>query len=106
MYDVIEELGLSREAADRFLAKCARSGACVLWTGETQKGWPNFCLAHSPRRRVVRADALAFWCKHARIPDPIVGHTCGHKACVNPDHIEMDRETALQRAKWWVHGRK
>lgn len=73
-----------REAA-RFWSKTVRQGDCLLWTGyKDRDGYGTFGL----RRASRKAHRVALWLSQRPIPEGcVVNHTCGHRACVNPQHL-------------------
>jgi hypothetical protein len=71
---------------------------CWPWLGgRDTKGYGTFCL-HSKKQKAHR---LICKLKGRPIPDHLVGmHTCNHKWCVNPDHIEPGTDLENIRAAY------
>jgi hypothetical protein len=71
----------------RFDSKWLTVGDCRIWQGPLDRdGYGNFYL----RRKGRRAHRVAWYSLHGEIPEGmVVNHTCRHRACVNPQHLNL-----------------
>ena len=77
----------------RFMERVVISGGCVLWLGVVDKG--GYARIKPPRWLGVPRSVgtyghrLVFWLVNGEVPagGMYVTHSCGHAACVNPDHL-------------------
>jgi HNH endonuclease len=93
---VAERMGTSRNLARtadrRFEDMVSKGPACWLWTGSvTRLGYGQFSvMVTRGRRRMVPAHRFAWEQAFGAIPDATdVGHRCGNRACVRPDHLQL-----------------
>lgn len=70
----------------RFWAKVDKSGECWVWTGRlNQYGYGYFHIG----KKSQLAHRLAYvFAGGTLTPNIILHHTCGHRACVNSEHLE------------------
>ena len=75
--------------------KAKPSGDCLLWVGSScQDGAPR---VHWNKKK-YRAQRLLYKLTHHWFDEKnLVITTCGHKKCVNPDHLKMQRRDILNR---------
>ena len=79
-----------------FWERVEASGDCLMWTGPTQKDGSG---VYRTGGKSIAAHRFAYELKHGPIPNGVTTrHTCGNRACVNPEHIEInDAETRFWR---------
>lgn len=77
-------------APDRFWDHVfIRDDGCYLWTRSLIKGYGRFRTG-GRGSLVVSAHRWAYEQEHGPIPEGFhLHHTCGERACVNPDHLEL-----------------
>lgn len=70
--------------------------ACIIWTGAIHDGYPMI-----GRRRAHR---VAYEQVYGQLRnDLVLHHTCDHKACVNPDHLEpMTQAEHMRLHRTWA----
>lgn len=69
----------------RFQSKTTRRGDCLIWTGQTDKDGYGIITF---RRASRKAHRVAMWLANRAIPPGfVVNHSCRHRACVNPAHL-------------------
>jgi len=78
---------LTSAEVERFRAKFEVQGECWIWQGPPDKdGYGTFYL----RKRGRRAHRVAWYWQNGPIPDGLViDHSCRHRSCVNPDHLNL-----------------
>ncbi|MEW2478704.1 hypothetical protein AB0876_03860 [Mycobacterium sp. NPDC049093] len=60
--------------------------ACWMWTGYAQNGYPS--VSHKGQNTPTKV--AVYELLRRPIPDGHrLRHTCPHKACVNPNHLEL-----------------
>jgi hypothetical protein len=82
-----------RPLVDRFWEKVDKNGPVVIaelgpcweWTGALSSGYGSINIGSHTTEGAHR---VSYVLKHGRIPDGLyVLHKCGHRPCVNPDHL-------------------
>lgn len=81
------------ELRARFMAHALHADdGCVLWVGATKDGYGIFTFAY----RVLLAHRVAWLLAHGRMPATrMIAHSCGRRACVNPDHLYETNASAF-----------
>lgn len=93
---------------DRFNSKWMQSGDCHLWQASKDRdGYGIFGF----RRASRKAHRVALFLAGRLIPEGyVVNHTCGHRHCVNPQHLTVvsTSENALRdsRSLGYVNSQK
>ena len=72
-----------------FWSKVDKTEGCWLWTGALESnGYGRFSLHLDGEPRRWGVHALAYTLTYGFVPEGHqVNHTCGNRACVNPDHL-------------------
>jgi hypothetical protein len=79
---------VQREPIDRFMAKVEIVGDCWLWRGNRCSGYAYFFPGGDRRTPCVRGHRWSYEHFVGPVPDGLVlGHTCEHRHCVNPEHV-------------------
>lgn len=101
-------MNLTTPEHERFMSKITKRNGCWLWEGPLDRdGYGMFYL----RRRNRRAHRVGWFLLRGEIPrGMVVNHKCGHRHCVNPQHLEIvtTRQNSLKdsRAVGAVNARK
>lgn len=81
------------------MSKVEKRNDCWLWQGQLDKdGYGTFYL----RRVGRRAHRVGWYMLNGEIPEGmVVNHVCGHRNCVNPQHLDLltPRENALKDSR-------
>ncbi len=83
------------EARERFFKYVNKTETCWLWTGHCQKGYGRFKY----NKKTTKAHRFSWLLAGNTIPEGMcVCHAphsiCGHKNCVNPQHLRVDTYAA------------
>lgn len=79
-------------------ARCVEEGECLLWQGSLAGGYiPTVRRGNAYLSvRNVAYDLSG----RKRNPKQIVGTTCGHRECLNPDHLALRKSRSKTGRKW------
>ena len=74
---------------------------CLLWTGARKNG--GYGYVQRQRSKAIRIHRIVYEEFVEPLDNRILHHTCGNKACVNPDHLEPVED---QTEHWQYHASK
>lgn len=79
-----------------FFARTAIDGECIIYTGTLD---PDGYGLYFFRGVTRRANRVAWFLENGEIPDGmVVSPTCGNRACVSPQHLQLRARSDLSRA--------
>jgi len=95
---------ISGHHLDRFLNLVEISDdGCWYWQGSLVGGYGQFVLNH----RKYYAHRISYTAYVGEIPDGLpLDHTCEHRNCVNPEHLEIVTDQENTRRVWQAIKRK
>ena len=99
-------LGLQHRFHSKY--ECGEPDQCWPWTAGTKKGY-GVIRAKRSGQSARTEPRLAHWIAYELANGPIppgarVNHTCGTRACVNPEHLRIG--THLDSVRYRIHRRK
>lgn len=87
-----------RSAAAKFWKLVKPGPECWVWAGAlSTSGYPVW--SQSAEAPQVAGAKFAFWLKHGRYPQTILGRTCGNKLCVRADHLFERIKVVIEKPK-------
>lgn len=85
------------DVAERLSANSVAQGECLVWQGDTLRGYGRISIHGKPRR----ANRVAFEVASGKSAAGfVVRHTCDNPTCINPRHLILGAQLDNVRDMW------